>query len=82
MGLTPEEAIRATLAARDGEATICPSEAARALDPAAWRDHMDSVRNAAAAMADRDEIEITQRGAVVDARIAQGPIRLRARTSS
>jgi len=77
VGLTPEEAIRATLAARDPDATICPSEAARALAPEAWRDQMDAVRAAAAAMADRGELAVTQRGEVVDVRTARGPIRLR-----
>ena len=78
MGLTPEDAIRGLLAARGPEKTICPSEAARALDAEAWRAQMDRVRAAAAALADHGEIEATQRGEVIDVRTARGPIRLRA----
>ena len=64
------------LASREPGATICPSEAARALADD-WRPLMDDVRATAFAMADRGEIEVTQRGEVVDGRSARGPIRLR-----
>ncbi len=80
MALTPEEieaAIGALLARRAAGRTICPSEAARTLDPDGWRARMDAVRDVAFAMADRGELEVTQRGAVVDGRTARGPIRLR-----
>jgi hypothetical protein len=56
--------------------TICPSEAARAL-AADWRPLMDDVRATAFAMADRGEIEVTQKGDIVDGPSARGPIRLR-----
>lgn len=57
--------------------TICPSEAARALaGDGAFRELMDDVRAVAARMAVRDEITVTQRGRVVDAVAARGPIRL------
>ena len=72
-----ERAILALLARRAPGTTICPSEAARALDPDGWRERMDAVRQVAFAMADRGELEVTQRGAVVDGRTARGPIRLR-----
>ena len=65
---------------RDG-ATMCPSEAARALAPApAWRLLMDPVRQAAIEMVAGGSIEITQRGTVIDptAGPIRGPIRLRA----
>jgi hypothetical protein len=58
-------------------ATICPSEVARALWPEGWRGRMGEVREAAFALADRGELEVTQRGEVVDGRAARGPIRLR-----
>lgn len=77
MGLTPEEAIRSVLADREG--TACPSEAARLLDPEGWRERMGDVREAAAAMADRGELDVTQGGEVVDVRAARGPVRLRPR---
>ena len=80
MALSPadiEAAIAALLARRAPGRTICPSEAARALDPDEWRARMDAVRDVAFAMADRGELEVTQRGEVVDGRTARGPIRLR-----
>ena len=72
-----EAAIGALLARRVAGKTICPSEAARALDPDGWRTRMDAVRDVAFAMADRGELEVTQGGEVVDGRTARGPIRLR-----
>ena len=72
-----EAAIGTLLARRAAGATICPSDAARALDPDGWRARMDEVRAVAYAMADRGELEVTQRGVVVDGRTARGPIRLR-----
>ncbi|MCW3039840.1 MAG: hypothetical protein JWM31_1745 [Solirubrobacterales bacterium] len=69
------------LAARDAGKTICPSEAARALAPDsaddAWRALMDDVRRVAFAAADAGDVEVTQKGEVVDGRTARGPIRLR-----
>ena len=74
-----EETILALLERRAGRAgsnSICPSEAARALADD-WRPLMPEVRAAAYAMADRGELEVTQRGEVVDGRTARGAIRLR-----
>lgn len=72
--------IRDLLARREPGRTICPSEAARALGgDDGFRPLMPLVREAAAAMADEDEIEVTQSGEVVDARSARGPVRLRLR---
>lgn len=82
MGVGREE-IRATvlglLDERAPGRTICPSEAARALwsEEAEWRARMDDVRAEAYALADLGELEVTQRGQVVDGRTARGPIRLR-----
>ena len=42
-----------------------------------FRELMPLVREAAAAMADEHEVEVTQSGEVVDVRSARGPIRLR-----
>lgn len=72
-----ETTIRELLARRRDGATICPSEAARAVHPGDWCAHMDHAREAAFTMADRGELEVTQRGEVVDGRTARGPIRLR-----
>ncbi len=71
--------LRALLDARSSEATICPSEVARAIAPddeAAWRALMPEVRRIAADLADRGLLRVTQRGEPVDARTARGPIRL------
>ncbi len=74
------EALLALLAERRAGATICPSEAARALagdDASGWRPLMGAVREAAAALADEGRVEVTQRGRVVDLRTARGPVRVR-----
>jgi hypothetical protein len=73
-----EDAIRTLLAGREG--TICPSEAARAVggdDETVWRPLMGAVREAAGRLAQAGEVEVTQRGEVVDVRTAVGPVRLR-----
>ena len=78
--LALEEAIRSLVARRQG--TICPSEAARAVggdDEAAWRPLMEAARAAAGRLADAGEVEVTQRGEVVDVRTARGPVRVRRR---
>ena len=76
--MSTEQTILALLAHRGEGKTICPSEAARALHgDDAFRAHMDAVREVAYAMADRGEVEVTQKGEVVDGRRARGPIRLR-----
>jgi hypothetical protein len=72
-----EETIDTLLRARAQDATICPSEAARAVGDEEWRDLMEPARRAARRMVARGEIEITQKGTVVDPSTAKGPIRLR-----
>lgn len=59
--------------------TICPSDAARALAGKNFRPLMDPVRAAAAELVAAGEIEVTQRGEVVDIARVRGPIRLRRR---
>ncbi len=61
--------------------TICPSDAARAVAAADFRPLMDTARAAAAELVDQGEIEVTQRGEVIDIAHAHGPIRLRRRRS-
>lgn len=71
-------AIMELLEQRDRGKTICPSEAARALGgDEDFRELMPLVREAAAALAAEDEVEVTQSGRVVDVRTARGPVRLR-----
>jgi hypothetical protein len=72
-----EERILALLATRPKNATICPSEAARAEFPRDWRDRMEQVRQAARRLVANGRIEITRQGRVVDPSSAKGPIRLR-----
>ena len=78
-----ETAIVDLLGQRAGGATICPSEAAKAVggtaDEAAWRALMEPARSAARRLVAGGEIEITQGGRVVDPSTAKGPIRLRRR---
>lgn len=70
-------AILSLLAERQPEASICPSEAARRLDPAGWRNRMVEVREAAVRLAAAGRLVVTQRGSPVDPAAARGPIRLR-----
>lgn len=74
-----QRAILELLSARREGATICPSEAARAVagPGTAWRPLMDQARAAAAALVEDGEVVITQRGEVVDLATARGPIRIR-----
>lgn len=74
-----EDLIVGLLARRSGGATICPSEAARAAFPEAWRGRMEDVRRAARRLVASGHIEIVQGGRVVDPSTAKGPIRLRLR---
>ncbi|BAU30947.1 DUF2256 and DUF3253 domain-containing protein [Microcella alkaliphila] len=79
-----EASIRSLLDARAAYATICPSEAARAVAAARglpgdepWRELMEPARRAARRLVATGEMEITQGGRVVDPSTAKGPIRVR-----
>ena len=72
-----EVAILDLLARRAGGATICPSEAAKVVEPDDWRDLMEPARSAARRLVAAGDVVITQKGAVVDPSIAKGPIRIR-----
>ena len=72
-----EAAILELLEARSGGSTICPSEAARRVDPDGWRDRMDAARRAARRLVADGRAEVLQRGRVVDPSTAKGPIRIR-----
>jgi hypothetical protein len=63
---------------RGSDSSICPSDAARAVGGEQWRDLMDDSRSSALALARDGDVEITQRGEVVDPRqTPRGPIRIR-----
>ncbi|MBC7518161.1 MAG: DUF2256 and DUF3253 domain-containing protein [Microbacteriaceae bacterium] len=72
-----ESAIRQLLSVRAANATICPSEAARAVNAEGWRELMEPARRAARRLVDQGEVEITQGSTVVDPSTARGPIRIR-----
>ena len=78
-----EASILELLDRRAGGATICPSEAARAVagsgpnDAEAWRELMEPARAAARRLVVAGDVEITQGGSVVDPSTAKGPIRIR-----
>jgi hypothetical protein len=72
-----ETAIRTLLEARARGATICPSEAARAVEPGGWQVLMEPARAAARRLVAAGEVEITQGGRVVDPSTCKGPIRIR-----
>lgn len=75
--LALERAIDVLLDARGPGTSICPSEAARRVEPDDWRPLMEPARRAARRMVERGELEICQRGKAVDPTAARGPIRLR-----
>lgn len=59
--------------------TICPSDAARQVGGTRWRDLMDDARAIARDLARGGEVEILQRGTVLDPDAGwRGPIRIRA----
>ncbi len=74
---TLEQTIIGLLDKRRSGATICPSDAARAVSTDSWRELMDAARAAAGRLVARGEVEITQGGRVVDPSTAKGPIRVR-----
>ena len=66
------------LDARPPQASICPSEVARAASPERWRSELDAVREVARHLSRRDVLVITQRGRALDPdEPFRGPIRLR-----
>lgn len=72
-----EQSVLALLAQRAGGATICPSEAARAVGGPDWRPLMEPARAAARRLVAAGEVEVVQGGHVVDPSTAKGPIRIR-----
>ena len=76
-----ETSVLALLDERARGATICPSEAARAVGGDDWRPLMEPARAAARRLVARGLVEITQSGRVVDGSTAKGPIRIRRSTT-
>ena len=70
-------AILALLDSRKPDATICPSDAARALSATRWRPLMPAVRDAARALAREGRVVVTQRGRALDPALEwHGPVRI------
>jgi hypothetical protein len=82
-----ESAIIRLLADRARGATICPSEAARlvardqGIEGEGWRELMEPARSAARRLVAAGEVDIVQKGRVVDPSTAKGALRLRRRGS-
>ncbi|MGV0654161.1 DUF3253 domain-containing protein [Mycolicibacterium thermoresistibile] len=73
-------AIRDLTRDRGPTGSICPSEAARAVGGDTWRELMGQAREVARELARAGDIEVTQRGRILDPDDAwRGPIRLRIR---
>ncbi|WP_374026201.1 DUF3253 domain-containing protein [Mycobacterium sp. HNNTM2301] len=78
IGQRLESSIRALTEHRGPRSSICPSDAARAVGGENWRDLMADARDAARKLAKSGDVQITQRGEVVDADDEwTGPIRIR-----
>ncbi len=71
-----EVVILRLVAQRGPDKSICPSEAARALNPA-WQGQMTLVRRAAVRLALAGRIHILRKGQPVDPTTVRGVIRLR-----
>ena len=74
-----ESIIMELLSRRGPGKTICPSDAARLLNPNGWEELMERTRAAARRLVAEGRIVITQRGKVVDPAHAKGAIRLKIR---
>jgi hypothetical protein len=72
-----EDAILQLLNARARDASICPSEAARAVGGESWQSLMEPARKAARRLVAQEKAQITQGGKVVDPSRAKGPILIR-----
>lgn len=72
-----ETAILQLLETRAAGASICPSDAARAVGGDEWQSLMEPTRAAARRLVVAGRVEITQKHRVVDPSTAKGPIRIR-----
>ena len=72
-----EEAVFALLAERGPGKTICPSEAARAVDAQEWRRLLPQVRAVAVGLARAGRLVITRHGRRADPDAFKGVYRLR-----
>ena len=73
--MSPEDAILSLVAERGAGKTICPSEAARLVDPEDWRSHLKAVRAAGRKLAANGQIVWTKKGKPVDPETVKGVVR-------
>jgi len=71
-----EHLILDLLKERGKEKSICPSEAARKLNPENWRSLMNETRHAARRLARSGKIRIQKKGQPIDPDEMRGPVRL------
>ncbi len=75
-----ERTILALTRERGPDSSICPSDAARVVGGADWRDLMDRTRAIARELARQGHVEVTSRGRVLSPDDAwHGPVRIRQR---
>ena len=75
-------AILALVRHRGPTSSICPSDAARAIGGNSWRELTAQSRTIAFALARDGDLQLTQRGNVIDPdRPLRGPIRIRAKSA-
>jgi len=73
-----EAAILALSELRGPDSSTCPSDAARAIGGQKWRELMDAARGIARDLARTGQVEVTQRGEVLDPDTDwRGPVRIR-----
>lgn len=82
MKVDPRESILRLLSERSAEKTISPSQAARAIGGAHWRDLMSTVHAAARVLADEGIVELRQGGERVRAEAIVGWRDMRRRAKS
>lgn len=61
---------------RGPDKTLCPSEAAGAVDPERRRELTSLARDVASELANEGILVVTQKGVPVDGRTARGPVRV------
>ena len=77
----PRRTILRLVAERGPDKTICPSEAARAIGGAEWREAMPAIHAAAKALAEEGAVELRQGGAPCGTEGIVGPYRIAARVA-
>ncbi len=71
-----EHAILELVSQRGVGKTICPSDAARLVDPENWRTHLKQVRRVAVDLSLEGKIAIYRKGKPIDPKTMKGVIRL------